>query len=78
MAVDQASRDALAVMAAELRGDDAGVAALLDDCDPKAVAVVLASFAVEAVRLAAGRDVPDGDLCELLGRHLLRAAGDVG
>jgi hypothetical protein len=77
MAVDAATRDALALMAAELRGDEAGVAALLDGCDLRAVAVVLAGFAAEAVRLAGGRTVVDSDLSELLGRHLLRAAEDV-
>ncbi|WP_042400340.1 hypothetical protein [Streptacidiphilus carbonis] len=75
MSVDRATRDALAVMAAQLRGDEQGVAALIGDCDLPAVAVVLADYAAEAVRLAGGREVGDGDLAELLGVHLRRLAG---
>ncbi|WP_269858747.1 hypothetical protein [Streptomyces sp. RPT161] len=67
-------RDALAVMAAHLRDDDEGVQALLDGCDVRAVAVVLAGFAAEAVRLAGHREVTDGDLARVVGAHLRRIA----
>ncbi|WP_055491695.1 hypothetical protein [Streptomyces sp. TP-A0356] len=77
-AIDPPTRDALAVMAAQLRGDDVAVATLLDDCDVRAVAEVLADYAAEAVRLAGGRTVADGDLAELLGSHLRRIAREAG
>lgn len=73
-AVDPAMRDALAVMAAQLRGDEQGVAALLADCDLPAVAAILADFAAEAMRLAGGREVSDGDLAGVVGTHLWRIA----
>lgn len=69
-------RDALAVMAATLRGDEEGVRVLLDACDARAVAEVLAPFAAEAVRLSAGRTAPDGALADLVGVHLLRLVGE--
>ncbi|MFC9637140.1 hypothetical protein ACFTZF_01150 [Streptomyces mirabilis] len=65
-------------MACQLRGDAEGVAALLDDCDVRAVAEVLADYAAEAVRLAGGHTVADGDLAALVGTHLRRIAREAG
>lgn len=78
--VDASARTALAVMAAQLRGDDGGVIALLDDeaCDLRDVAAVLTIFAAESVRLASGREASDGDLSDLVGVHLRRLAREAG
>lgn len=66
---------ALALIAAELRGDREGIGALIADCDfLDEVAVALVPFAAEAARLASGRSVPDEALAALASRHLIRLA----
>lgn len=66
---------ALALMAAELRGDDEGVGVIVAGCDHLGeAAVALAAFAAEAARLASRREVPDDMLAEVASKHLLRLA----
>ena len=56
-------RDALALVAAVIRGDDAGVSAVLDNADLRAVAGRLAAFLARAARMIGG-NVSDDDLAE--------------
>jgi hypothetical protein len=72
---DRGMQTALALMAAELRGDHEGTAELVAGCGYlDEVAVALTGFAAEAARLASGRVVPDEALAELASRHLIRLA----
>jgi hypothetical protein len=68
---------ALALMAAELRGDDDGVSVIVAGCDHLDEAVVaLVRFAAEAARMAGHRSVPDKLLADVASKHLVRLARD--
>lgn len=72
---DRGMQTALALMAAELRGDREGTAALVADCDYlDEVALSLVPFAAEAARMASRREVPDEALADLASKHLIRLA----
>jgi hypothetical protein len=58
-----ADRDALALVAAVIRGDDAGVSAVLDYADLRAVAARLAGFLARTARMIGG-NASDDDLAE--------------
>jgi threonine dehydrogenase-like Zn-dependent dehydrogenase len=74
---DRGKTTALALMAAELRGDDEGVAVIVAGCGHLGEAVVaLVAFAAEAARMAGHRTVPDELLAEVASKHLVRLAKD--
>ena len=76
MTRDPAARDALALMACELRGDEAGAAVILDDCDLREVVKFLAGFGAAALRRASG-NAPNDALAQLAGEHLLRLENEL-
>jgi len=68
-------RDALSLMACDIRGDDNGAAVILDGSeDLRELAMALAALAAGALRNIAGPAATDDELCGLLGKHLLRIA----
>jgi hypothetical protein len=75
MSGDPVSRDALALITCELRGDEAGADIILDECDLREVARFLAGLAAGGLRRLSG-NAPTEDLVEMARKHLLRLADD--
>jgi hypothetical protein len=75
MTRDPAARDALALIACELRGDEAGATVLLEECDPQEVAKFLAYLMAGALRRISG-GAPTEALAQMTGKFLLELADD--
>ena len=77
MTSDPAARDALALIACELRGDETGAAVLLEECDQQEVAKFLAYLVAGALRRISG-GAPAEELAQMTGKYLLGMAEDDG
>jgi hypothetical protein len=76
MTRDPAARDALALIACELRSDEAGATVLLEQCDDvPEVAKFLACLMAGALRRISG-GAPTDALVQMTGRYLLELADD--
>ena len=73
MSRDPVTRDALALIACELRGDEVGTAVILEECDLREVASFLAQIGADAMRRLSG-GAPTEALVEMTSKHLLRMA----